>query len=297
MITGFSIILNDDIIYCSNENQYTIFEIVLFLKELLTNINPKHTWLLHKMKLQSLHIQKEIMIIKHIYIDGDQLFYCISGDFSEYSKKSSEMLNEFQKKVETYYSSIEVLKQSQKKELFTTIIENIVDYLWDEYETALEEEDLDEDVMYQGFENNRIIYCGLSTQGLPIISQLFDDSLLKNLEFKVDEEKRELFVSSISSKLATISINALIRAKSHINTILIQDIDENCYKYIFFGELDVYTVDMFGSGNYFQINEIFEDLVSNLKVSGLLEIEFVGDLKPFKGLSKYIEDFVSRETI
>lgn len=297
MITGFSIILNDNIIYCSNETQYSSFEIILFLKELLTNMNPNQTWRINKLILQSLQFKKEIMIIKHLVKDGDQLFYCVSGDFNEYSKITNNMLEEFQKKVETYYKSIDVLKEAYKKDLFNTIVENICDYLWEEYESVLEDEDMEDDVMYTDFESNKIMYCGVSSQGLPIISQLFDNSLLKNLDFKIDDEKSEVFISNISSKLATIAINALIRAKSRIKTIYIKDLDEDCFKYIFFGELSAYTIDLFGSGNFFQINSLFEDLVSDLLKSGLLNDEYDGDLKPFRKLSKYIEDFISRASL
>jgi len=100
MLTEFCIILNNKIIFCSDECRYNTFEIILYLKDLLTNVNPKNTWRLHKITLESVHSKRETIIIKHIVLNGDQLFFCMIGEFSEFSIKCYELLRDFQNKVE-----------------------------------------------------------------------------------------------------------------------------------------------------------------------------------------------------
>lgn len=292
MITEFCIILNNKIIFCSDECRYNTFEIILYLKDLLTNINPKNTWRLHKITLESVHSKRETIIIKHIVLNGDQLFFCMIGEFSEFSIKCYELLRDFQNKVEIYYNSIEILKQAHKKVLFNTIIENIVDFILKEYEEFLDKEWFEADVMYNDFKENKILYCGISADGLPIIYKLFSNSLLKNLDFKVDDEKKEIWISNFSSKLSTLAVNALIRANSHLKSIHIKDIEENSFKYSLFGVLNGYTVEMVGIGNYFQIQKIFDELLNALSKYKVLQNNFNGDLKPYRALNNDIEQIV-----
>lgn len=292
MITEFCIILNNNIIYCSDESRYNTFEIILYLKDLLTNINPKNTWRLHKIALESVHSKRETIIIKHIVLNGDQLFFCMIGKFSEFSVKCYELLRDFQNKVEIYYKSIEILKQAHKKVLFKTIIENIVDFILKKYEELFDNEWFEVDAMYNDFKENKIIYCGISADGLPIIYKLFNNSLFKNLDFKVNDEKREIFISNFSSKLSTVAVNALIKANYYLKSIHIKDIEENSFKYSLFGEINGYTVEMVGMGNYFQIQKIFDELLNALSKYEVLQNTFDGDLKPYKALNNDIEQIM-----
>ncbi len=53
MITGFTIILEDDILYCSDDLKYNAFEIVLFVEKLISSVNPRNTWRLRKICLKN----------------------------------------------------------------------------------------------------------------------------------------------------------------------------------------------------------------------------------------------------
>ncbi|MFX1481236.1 MAG: hypothetical protein ACFFCI_24410, partial [Promethearchaeota archaeon] len=66
MISGFTIILEDDILYCSNAKKYSAFEIVLFVEKLLRSINPKNTWRLKKICLKDKKYGRERIVVKHI---------------------------------------------------------------------------------------------------------------------------------------------------------------------------------------------------------------------------------------
>ncbi|MHA1933183.1 MAG: hypothetical protein ACW96X_11615, partial [Promethearchaeota archaeon] len=82
MITGFTIILEDDILYCSNEIKYNMFEIVLFVEKLISSINPRYTWRLKKICLKDQENGRERIVIKHVITEKQQnLFFCIVGKF------------------------------------------------------------------------------------------------------------------------------------------------------------------------------------------------------------------------
>ena len=291
MITGFAIILDDKVLYCSNESSYTSFEIILFVEKLISSINPKRTWLLHSLFLKGYRMGRERILIKHIYTPEEQnLFYCVGGDFQANSPAAEEMLEDFEKKVKEYYANIDLLKDASEKPIFNEIIEIATDYLWDKYEDRIEEEEQfqiesDSDI------SNNILYCGISTQGLPIISHLYSRILLDNLGKEITEENVDLLSSSLSAKLATIAMNTVIRAKTSIKEIHICDREEsNAKKYIFFGKIGHFTLDFFASGDYCQIQKVFNKLRETLLKEEILQEEFSGDLKPYR----YLHDFITR---
>jgi len=114
MITGFSIILDDDIIYISNENKYPAFEIVLFVKKLISSLNPKNFWRLTNLYFEG-ETGKERMIIKHIVTENDQnLFFCITGDFLSNSEEVSKLMAEYYEKVTLNYETVEFTKSLKK---------------------------------------------------------------------------------------------------------------------------------------------------------------------------------------
>ncbi len=292
MITGYGIILEDSILYCSNENIYNAFEIVLFVEKLISSINPKQTWRLNNIYLKGYRMSAERMIIKHLITEEKKnLFYCISGDFDAETKQSYKMLEEFYEKVKSYYKTSELLKEAGQKPVFKEIIEVITDHLWDKYEDLIEDEK-SQNLKSDSSCTNNILYCGISSQGLPIISQVYSRILLDNLGIEITEENVDLLASNLSAKLATIAMNTVIRAKTSIREIHINDISEkNEKKLILFGDIDGFTLDFFGSGNYLTIKKVFKNLKNILAKEDILHKEFLGDLKPYRYLHQVIEDF------
>lgn len=291
-LNGFAIILEDNVFYCSNESMYSSFEIVLFIEKLISSINPKKTWRLTNISLKGYRMSAERILIKHEITEQEEnLFYCVSGDFSIGSKIAPKILNEFYSKVKSYYKNNDLLKQASKKPVFKEIIEAATDYLWDSYEESLDDEKKKTPDSDPNIPNN-LLYCGISTQGLPIISQLYSGMLLKNLDREITEENVELYSSNLSAKLATIAMNTVIRAKTSIKEIIIQDINERKMNYIIlYGEINNYSLDFFGSGNYAQIKLVFNKLKETIVKEDVLQEEFDGDLKPFKHLHKTIKEF------
>ncbi len=293
MISGFTIILEDEILYCSDEKRYNAFEIVLFVEKLLRSINPKNTWRLKKICLKDQNIGRERIIVKHIVTARNQnLFFCIVGNFNVGSSEAFKLLTEFHRKIYVYYKNLAQLKLASEEPTFNEILTLITNYLKEKYTEPLEDEFIFEE---QGNNiKNSILYAGISTQGLPIISHLYDTNLLKNLEKEQTIENVELFTSELSAKLATISMNTQIRAKTKIKEIHINDIDEKKgIKIILFGTINGYSLDFIASGNFYQVKEIFKQLKSKIALDDIFRVEFSGDLKPFKHLKQYLNDVVN----
>jgi len=290
LISGFGIIYEDEILYCSSESKYTAFEIILFVEKLISSINPKKTWRLNNIYMKGYRMGKERMIIRHtLSEDNENVFICIGGDFQANSKVAAEMLNEFYEKIHFHYKTATILKEASKKPIFKEIIEVATDYLWDKYEDLLEsEESLDREP--QPDVSNNILYCGISAQGLPIISQLYSKIFFENIGVDVTEENIELFSSDLSAKLATIAMNTVIRAKTSIREIIIDDIENSLRKIILYGDINSFSLDFFASGNAIQIKEIFKKLRDVLSKEKVLQEEFNGDLRGYR----YLDEVISR---
>ncbi|MFX0134371.1 MAG: hypothetical protein ACFFDN_12095 [Candidatus Hodarchaeota archaeon] len=295
MISGFSVILDNKILYCSDDKKYNSFEIVLFVEKLLRSINPKNTWRLKKICLKSKKIGRERIIVEHVVTKaGQNIFFCSVGNFSVGSQEAFNMLQDFSKQVNIQYNNLDRLIFDSEEPTFNQVINLIIDYLKDKYLESLEEE-----IIYYKLNNNgknSLLYAGISAQGLPIISQLYDNNLLKNLEREKTSENIELFSSDLSAKLATISMNTQIRAKTKIKEIHIDDIinpeNNNGKKIILFGNINGYSLDFIATGNFYEIKTLFKQLKSKMSLDSAFREEFSGDLRPFKHLKYYFDEIV-----
>ena len=88
---------------------------------------------------------------------------------------------------------------------------------------------------------------------------------MHNFDREVSKENIELFTSNLSAKLATITMNTQIRAKSKIKEIHFDDLDENgCKKLILYGNINGFSLDLIASGDFFKIKEIFKTLENKI---------------------------------
>jgi len=291
MISGFSIILDNKILYCSNDKKYNVFEIVLFVEKLLSQLK----WQLRKICLKSKKIGRERIIIEHVVTKaGQNLFFCSVGNFKVGSQEAFKMLQDFSKQVNIQYNNLDRLIFDSEERTFKQVINLIIDYLRDKYLEPLEEE-----IIFEKTNNNKqnaLLYAGISAQGLPIISQLYDNNLLKNLEREKTNENIELFSSDLSAKLATISMNTQIRAKTKIKEIHIENNNnpknKNGKKIILFGNINGYSLDFIATGNFYKIKTLFKQLKSKLSLDSAFREDFAGDLRPFKHLMHYLNEIV-----
>ncbi len=292
MITGFTIILEDDILYCSDEIKYNLFEVVLFVEKLMSSINPRYTWRLKTISLKDQKIGREAIIVKHIITSKQQnLFFCIIGNFNVSSLETHKIVNEFSKQVNIQYRNLAELKYASENSTFKEIMDLIVDYLRDKYIEPLEEEIIF-DKKGNGIKN-LIIYAGISSQGLPLVSQLCDANLLMNLTVEKSNENIELFTSDLSAKLETIAMNTQIRAKTKIKEIHINDAEKSSSKMIIlFGNINGYSLDFIASGNFYKIRDIFKQFKNKMSQDTIFERDFSGDLKPYKHLKHTLNEII-----
>lgn len=291
MITGYAIILEDDILYCSNEYKYAEFEIILFIVKLLRSLNPKHSWRLSNILLKADTMER--MIIKHFITEKNQnLFFCVTGDFKIDSQESRKMLEEFFEKIQAYYKKVDVLKHCSKKQVFREILKIITYYLWEKYAILFENEEIMQEI--DNTVSNKIFYSGISSQGLPIISQLYDKTILKDLDKEITDENVELFNSTLSAQLATIEMNTLIRAQRDIKEIhFIDTEDKKQEKIILFEDIHNYSLNFFGTGNISKIKDVLTHLKKKISKEKILKKDFLGDLKSYKYLSRFFLDLES----
>lgn len=292
MINGFTIILEEDILYCSNQKKYNSFEVILFLEKLLRSINPRNTWRLKKICLKDGKVGRERIIVKHIVTKKYQnLFFCVIGNFDVGSNETFKIVNEFSKQVNKYFKNLAKLKRASEEPTFNDVITLIINYLEDKYTEPLEEE-----IIFDEDENdvkNNILYAGISSQGLPIISQLFDTNLLMNLVKENTNENIELFTSDLSAKLETISMNTQIRAKTKIKEIHFVDTEDSYNKMIIlFGNINGYSLDFIASGNFYKIKEIFKQFKAKMIMEDIFQKEFAGDLKPYIHLKRHVNEII-----
>ncbi|MEJ2278615.1 MAG: hypothetical protein P8Y70_12825 [Candidatus Lokiarchaeota archaeon] len=260
MISGFSIILDNDIIYCSNEKTYTSFEIILFIEKLIRSINPKSVWRLDSILLENPQGQLERILIKHIINNNENIFYCILGDFEADSPGAFKMLNEFYGKVESAYSSGSTLKEVFNNSMKKDMINVATEFIKLKYEKIIGKGSVSKFFGVNG-DLNQIMYCGISNQGLPIISQLYDEEMLINLSREANDSNIELFTSNLSAKLATITMNTIIRTNRYIKEIHIKNMEDTINNiFILYGYMDGYSLDFIASGKFEVIKNLFEEL-------------------------------------
>ena len=295
MITGFSIILDEEVLFCSNETKYSLFETILFIEKLINSINPKHIWRLNSIFFED-NGNSERIIIEHIITpENRNLFYCISGDFDINSKETHNMIRDFHEKIESSYSSIELLEKASKSVMLNDMISLTIDYIKLRYNENIvpvkSENDKDQETSLNN--GTKVLYCGISNQGLPIISKLYNIDFIEILKEDSNKERIEVFSSKLSAKLATIAMNTLIRAQTTIKEIHINDLrDELENIVIIYDHIYGYSLDFVASGDLYQISKVFLKLKDQIAKEEILSEEFVGDLKPYKHLKKYLNNLV-----
>ncbi|MHA1671534.1 MAG: hypothetical protein ACTSV5_13310, partial [Promethearchaeota archaeon] len=106
-----------------------------------------------------------------------------------------------------------------------------------------------------------------------------------------------IFTSNLSARLATITMNTQIRAKSYIKEIHFDDLrEEGCIKLILYGKINNFSLDLIASGDFFKIKEIFSQLESRISQEEILLKEFNGDLKPYRALSQKLNSILQELT-
>ncbi|MFX1237327.1 MAG: hypothetical protein ACFFAS_19060 [Promethearchaeota archaeon] len=294
MLSGFAIILENDILYCSNDSKLTTFEVVIFVQILIDSINRKRSWRLNNIFFSEQSDNMESMILKHIILNSSEnLFYCVIGDSTLESSVAVHALEEFSKNIDDLFQNklITRLDTPTEQALFRERIETVIFNLKQKYNYEALNEYIDHHIGIGP--SNKILYAGISSQGLPIISKLYDNELLYDSGKEYNSENMEIFCSDLSAKLATITMNTIIRANTHIREIQIRDIEDLGYdKIILYANINNYSVDFVAAGNFKEIKEIFRFFLGSISQENIFNKVFTGDLKPYKHLQKYLDELV-----
>jgi hypothetical protein len=88
-------------------------------------------------------------------------------------------------------------------------------------------------------------------------------------------------------------MNTKIRVKTKIKEIHIKDtLDKKNRILILFGNINGYSIDFVASGNFYKIKSIFQQLRSEIATDQVLQLEFSGDLRPYKHIKQYLSDII-----
>jgi hypothetical protein len=296
MISTFGIIINDQVVYSSVEEDEPVFEVVVFAN-VLTKMLSKNSWKLHKIIVNPVNsLEDEKILIHQTYFKPLDLevLYCVKGNFQEGSRVGYETLRQFEQKIEEEYPPTTILDViTNKKEVFKHLCEETSFFLEEKYGKRIEEEEF----LHEIFTGEpALLYAGLSCQGLPIVSKLFGISII-DIGTDISEEelksKIDYFQTTISGQLATIAINSFIRAKAFTKEIqILLDEKENMYGFINFAQTginDLYTLELFTTGQPSKSNEFFNKVKnSSQHLFSCLQKPFAGELKPYIRVKEFL---------
>lgn len=296
MISTFGIIINDQIVYSSVEEDEPVFEVVVFANVLIKMLS-KNLWKLHKIIVEPINSIEDEKILIHQVYNKDQnldILYCVKGNFQEGSRIGYEVLRLFQERIEQAFplSNIQSVL-NEKKQVFKQLCEETSFFMEQTYGKRIEEEEFLHEVFIG---EPALLYAGLSCQGLPVVSKLFGISII-DMGTEICEEdlkcKIDYFQTTISGQLATIAINSYIRAKAYAKEIqILLDEMDKLFGFINFSQIgvnDLYTLELFTTGQPSKSNEFFNKVKSSAQTTfECLQKPFAGELKPYSKVKEFL---------
>ncbi len=290
---AFALVADEDILYCSNEDAFPFFEIVIFANALNNQLSAGK-WQIHKIVIWPMAAEHDQRILTRVTRseDGRSLLFCVYGDFQKGSVIGYQLLEEFEKRLTAVYSHPTICSMAaSRQEVLKSLCSEIIDNLRKKYEEKVKAQ-AEEHEVFKGAP--QIHYCGLSWMGLPIFSRLFDEALTENLPESNNREmsKQEVLESILSAKLATIVMNTVIRAQAHVHSIqILVDPKIGQYQLINFGVLpNNYSLELYASGQPKELDKIFFEICGKVENDSTLSMPFTGDLKPFDSLKKVLSN-------
>lgn len=282
------LIVDDDVLYSSREEHLARFEVVVFANALNRSISAGN-WRLHKMVLVPLDPEatKELVFVKTERVGNFDVLFCLMGSLDD-AVLGYQLLDAFHAKVTAVYQPSQLMSMSGGKA-------EILKQLCDEAAVAVIEqlEGMDEISGRKGSYPDvppRIHYCGISSQGLPIASRMFDEEILQHLPPELEMpgmSVREYVETTLSAKCATIVMNSLIRAQANVQSLELK-VDDQHYHFIYFKDVGAYTVEMYGSGNPEGVERLFELVAQMIEDVPGIPPSFTGDLKPYAPLKELL---------
>ncbi len=296
----FAIILNStDIIYCSSTSFLPKFEIAQFTNLLIEQIDPNNQWTLHKILIRSLDEDRMSKLLIRQRYDREtktKIQFCILSDMGTGSVYGYQLLDRFldhflkEYPVETITSNLDEEKREEIKALGNLLFSTMFGTT---YEAMIKQ--ISESESFP--ETNKVLYMGLATRdGVPILSKIFKEGA--EILNAADENRMNYLKSVLSGQLATISMNAFIRANTEL--ISIQIISNNPeYKYIFFDFASIgvnksYVFEVISTGNPEYIINLKNEIADILDTYNVLHCPFVGQIKNYIPIGDVFEEYYAR---
>ena len=285
----FAVIINSKIRYCSKEIQYAKFEIAIFADMLISQISQGQPWNLHKIHFKSEDGKDLILCIRRENSwDGEnELITCLLIESKNDTAYEYQILEKFAKNISIEYPITDIHESLDDDfEGFQTLCDLMAATLFGDANRGLIDGSARSDVYGGG---NQLIYAGIATNGLPVISQLYEQQSILTFE---DEGKKELTTTILSGQLATISINAFIRAQCHVESIQIK-ISPTENKYIFFtfhsfGRKGTFILETLNAGKPNSFLDFNEKILKELNANECFSDVFGGGLKKYAPIKTYL---------
>lgn len=296
----FAIILNSqDIIYCSSASFLPKFEIAQFTNLLIEQLDSDNNWTLHKILLKSLEEEQTMKLLirqKYDKTTKTKIQFCILSDLGTGSAYGYQLLDRFfdhflkEYPAETIASNLDEEKREEIKALGNLLFSTM---FGSSYENMIKQ--ISQSECFP--ETNKILYMGLSTHdGVPILSKIFKEGA-QILNAK-DENRMSYLNTVLSGQLATISMNAFIRANTELISIQVIT-DDPDYKYIFFdfarlGVDKSYVFEVISTGNPDYIINLKNEIADILDSFNVLQNPFMGQIKNYIPLIDVFEEYYAR---
>lgn len=291
-----AVILNDKIIFCSREIQYPKFELVIFANVLIKQLAENRAWALHKLIFKSMWADdlEKLLIRRFISEDHSQeVLICILGELKKGSANAYKMIDTFYNKIAEEFPIDKIQERvNTEMDVFQTLCKTMFASMFGEvYEKLLEETGVHES--FRG--ENQIIYIGISTNGLPLASKLYDNQTIFTFE---NERKKEMVISILSGQLATIAINAFIRANIFMDSIQIKisPTDDNFIFFNFenFGANNEFTMESLCTGDPEDIQKYFTIILDRLASVSIFKQPYTGSLKLYLPVADFFNSLQNK---
>ena len=279
----FALILDNSILYCSNPNANPKFDIICLINQLIKSLADNQPWNIHKVILQpTATLTSEKIIIRKFWSQNGstEMLICIIGEFAKGADFGYDVIDGIYRNLNEQFC-IDTINQNLKdKEIqIKQLCESLsASLLGNGYEEILNSSAKEEE--YIGV--SKIIYSGISTNGLPLIAQLHDGQKI----FQLGSDTKKMMITNIlSGQLATIAMNAYIHAEVYLNSIEIKiSTEENRFLFFYFtqfGYQNSYTLECLCTGTPSGVWNKFQTIIPQLISQNPFQKLYDGDLKGF----------------
>ncbi len=292
-LINYGVLLDQDVLFSSNEDFEKLLQVVLFSNSFATNIKDGR---LHSIRHD--HDGKSFTTMIHNRVipgndDENMLMYVISGNDEILPPEfQQQILDNFYKEIEAEIQVKRIRKiYDEKFSDFILKMNRIADKIDQGLSLINEMEEEENSFLMMEREEvvTRIHYIGLSTMGVPVRNRIYDKDLtsLFKLPAKENTTPEDVLRSLMSAQFSAILNSALIRAGTKINDITIlystlDSLEERKLMVAFYpiGYQDQYTLEICYEGDRASIDGFRQ--ACNHMFTKYLMVPFRGNLKDFE---------------